>query len=294
MGLRFRRSMTLIPGVKLNFGKTGMSISTGVKGFRQTYNLNTGKKTTTVGLPGTGIYYTTTDGGKKKENRSNTAQSTYTPSYNTSVNDFNYAPTTPVTNTVHETKVEKVVETKIVEVPAPKEKLTYDDIKNIFRVSDEKIDWFEILSSRKPTDNLFNKEMWKYLNSVALKICQGDIDTYLKVIQDVNPYEDLLEYASDFDFGTDDASEMHISFKVLSELIDEKDKDLFEDYVCGCAIRVIRDTFALLPVETVFVTAEDKGKEILNVEADRKMIEKIKFSYSDPSDIINFLKRKTY
>lgn len=292
MGLRFRRSMTLIPGVRLNFGKTGMSVSTGVRGFRQTYNLNTGKKTTTVGLPGTGIYYTTTDGGKKKESKPQNTQPSYTPSYNTPATDYNYNPVTPTSQPVPETRVETVVETKIVEVPAPKEKLTYDDIKNIFRVSDEKIDWFEILSSRKPTDKLFNKEMWKYLNSVALKICQGDIDTYLKVIQDINPYEDLLEYATDFDFGTDDASEMHISFKVLSELIDEKDKELFEDYVCGCAIRAIRDTFALLPVETVFVTAENKGKEILNVEVDRKSFERIKFSYSDPSDIIDCYSRK--
>lgn len=290
MGLRFRRSMTLIPGVRLNFGKTGMSVSTGVRGFRQTYNLNTGKRTTTVGLPGTGIYYTTTDGGKKKESKPKNTQPSYTPSYNTPATNYNYNPITSASQPVPETRVETVVETKIVEVPAPKEKLTYDDIKNIFRVSDEKIDWFEILSSRKPTDKLFNKEMWKYLNSVALKICQGDIDTYLKVIQDINPYEDLLEYASDFDFGTDDASEMHISFKVLSELIDEKDKELFEDYVCGCAIRAIRDTFALLPVETVFVTAENKGKEILNVKANRKSFETIKFSYSDPSDIINLYK----
>lgn len=291
MGLRFRRSMTLIPGVRLNFGKTGMSVSTGVRGFRQTYNLNTGKKTTTVGLPGTGIYYTTTDGGKKKESKPKNMQPSYTPSYNTPTTDYNSNPVAPTSQPIPETRVKTVVETKIVEVPAPKEKLTYDDIKNIFRVSDEKIDWFEILSSRKPTDKLFNKEMWKYLNSVALKICQGDIDTYLKVIQDINPYEDLLEYATDFDFGTDDASEMHISFKVLSELIDEKDEELFEDYVCGCAIRTIRDTFALLPVETVFVTAEQADKEIVNVVVDRKSFEKIKFSYSDPSDIIACYKK---
>ena len=30
MGLRFRKSISIMPGVKLNFGKTGMSVSTGV------------------------------------------------------------------------------------------------------------------------------------------------------------------------------------------------------------------------------------------------------------------------
>lgn len=38
MGLRFRRSVTLCKGVKLNFGKTGMSVSLGVKGYRKTFH----------------------------------------------------------------------------------------------------------------------------------------------------------------------------------------------------------------------------------------------------------------
>ena len=37
MGLRFRKSVSLFPGVKLNFGTTGMSVSTGVPGFRKTF-----------------------------------------------------------------------------------------------------------------------------------------------------------------------------------------------------------------------------------------------------------------
>ena len=36
MGLRFRKSISIFPGVRLNFGKTGMSVSTGVPGFRRT------------------------------------------------------------------------------------------------------------------------------------------------------------------------------------------------------------------------------------------------------------------
>lgn len=56
MGLRFRKSISIIPGVKLNFGKTGMSVSTGVPGFRKTYHTS-GRVTTSIGIPGTGLYY---------------------------------------------------------------------------------------------------------------------------------------------------------------------------------------------------------------------------------------------
>lgn len=80
---------------------------------------------------------------------------------------------------IYETKYETKHEAKHIE---KKKQLNHKEVKGICRVADDKIDWFEILSSRKPTDKLFNKEAWEYLHSVALKVCQGDVDTYLKVI----------------------------------------------------------------------------------------------------------------
>ncbi len=77
MGLRFRKSISLCKGVKLNFGKTGMSVSLGTKGYHKTINTS-GRVTTTVGLPGTGIYYTDTKKlgrQNKNENQPNIRQS---------------------------------------------------------------------------------------------------------------------------------------------------------------------------------------------------------------------------
>ena len=59
MGLRFRKSISLFPGVRINFSKSGMSVSSGVPGFRKTINTK-GQVTTTVGIPGTGLYYVDT------------------------------------------------------------------------------------------------------------------------------------------------------------------------------------------------------------------------------------------
>jgi hypothetical protein len=56
MGFRFRRSVKILPGVRLNFSKSGVSTSFGGRG----YTVNVGKRgiTRTVGLPGTGLSIT--------------------------------------------------------------------------------------------------------------------------------------------------------------------------------------------------------------------------------------------
>lgn len=62
MGLRFRKSFKVAPGVKVNLNKKSTSITFGGKGVHKTYS-SSGKKTTSVGIPGTGAYYTTSSGG---------------------------------------------------------------------------------------------------------------------------------------------------------------------------------------------------------------------------------------
>lgn len=56
---RFRRSVKILPGVRVNFNLKSTSITFGGRGYKQTIS-TTGKKTKTVGIPGTGISYTET------------------------------------------------------------------------------------------------------------------------------------------------------------------------------------------------------------------------------------------
>ena len=62
MGTRFRRSFKVAPGVRVNLNKKSASISFGPKGLKHTVS-TTGKSHTTVGIPGTGLSYTTSSGG---------------------------------------------------------------------------------------------------------------------------------------------------------------------------------------------------------------------------------------
>lgn len=67
MSFRFRRRIKIAPGINLNLSKSGISTSAGPRGAK----LNFGKrgKRMSVGIPGTGIYYTkqlgTAHGGLK-------------------------------------------------------------------------------------------------------------------------------------------------------------------------------------------------------------------------------------
>lgn len=55
MSFRFRRSIKLFPGVKINLSKSGPSLSVGPRGA----SINVSKRGTraTVGIPGTGLSY---------------------------------------------------------------------------------------------------------------------------------------------------------------------------------------------------------------------------------------------
>ncbi|WP_219716784.1 DUF4236 domain-containing protein, partial [Clostridioides difficile] len=56
MGFKFRKSINLGGGLKLNINKNSVSVSGGVKGARVSVN-SKGKATTTLGVPGSGLYY---------------------------------------------------------------------------------------------------------------------------------------------------------------------------------------------------------------------------------------------
>jgi tetratricopeptide (TPR) repeat protein len=62
MGIRFRRSMKIAPGVRVNVTKSGWGVTVGGKGARYSVH-SSGRRTRSFGLPGTGLYYQEVRGG---------------------------------------------------------------------------------------------------------------------------------------------------------------------------------------------------------------------------------------
>ncbi len=65
MGFRFRRSLKILPGVRLNFSNSGVSTTLGPRGA--TVSLGKRGPRANVGIPGTGISYSTALGGGKRQ-----------------------------------------------------------------------------------------------------------------------------------------------------------------------------------------------------------------------------------
>lgn len=289
MGLRFRKSISLGKGVRLNFGKTGASISVGGKGYRKTINTK-GQVTTSVGIPGTGIYYTDTKSLKKEKSlrspssrtrdytqnyqqNSEVIQEDNASTYQMNLDVENYFTSNDTENILEEVSVEDTekelepIAERVVSIP----NITLSDILNLYTRCDEAVDWTEILVSTSAEDLFMDDEVWKFYKSVADKVLVGDIDTYLQVIEIVRPLDDLLVYGGAFEFGTDDSTVMEIEFNVMPEdvLGDNYSEDLLQEYVCACSIRVARDIMALLPVTTVNVRAIYDDSELLAVAFDK-------------------------
>lgn len=73
MALRFFRRIRLAPGLSLNLSKGGGSLSFGPPGYK--YTAGTAGTRRTVGLPGTGLYYTERGGHSHKSRATTTAKS---------------------------------------------------------------------------------------------------------------------------------------------------------------------------------------------------------------------------
>lgn len=307
MGLNFRKSIQLIPGVKLNLSKSGASISAGVPGFRKSINTQ-GQVTTTASIPGTGLYYTDkkkafgkdAKTAKKAAEKQAAEKKTTTKKAASSTEKKTAAKTTAEKSTAKKT----AASSQTAPVSEPQQtapvytnvgQVDAASLKSIHKTADDTIDWKAVAASAKAPDASCSQVMWAYYHSVAADVLKGDIDTYLQLIYEVNPLDDLLGYGSNFEFGTDNPRKMEVEFTVNRELLSHASQtmssfeynDLLQDFVCSLSIRVARDMFALLPVQNVMVHAVLDGNTVLSVRFDRDNLAKVKFGMIDPSDTVS-------
>ena len=317
MGLRFRKSITILPGVKLNLGKTGASISLGVKGLHA--NIHTsGKVTGTASLPGTGVSYQKSkniktiikDLKKKREEKAaaKAEEAAALEAEEAAALEAGEAAALPAAEAAAAVAAaaapeaapeipEDVTEEQIAEMAAAfrPSQLTEEALRGIHKAFDEPVDWEEFAKSDTPPDGSYNADKWAYFHENAPAVLAGDIDAYLQVIYEVGPLDDLLEFGSQFEFGTDRASLMEVEFTVNEETLEsqrlEKNViqfyDLLQDYVCSTCIRIARDILALLPVAEVVVHAVLGEDTVVSVRFDRATMDTIKFGWVDPSDVLD-------
>ena len=172
---------------------------------------------------------------------------------------------------------------------------------------------------------------WKKLREIAEKISGGDAGAYLTVIEEIDPFSEIRELGTSVDFSIESETIIRITLSVNSEEIVPREQktqlksgklsvkklpkskfyEIYQDHVCSAVLRVSREVFALLPVETAIVTASTNmlnpstgHKEetpIISVAVVRETLEGFNFDAIDPSESMNnfvhnakFLKTKGF
>ena len=337
MGLRFRKSIKIAKGVKINLSKSGVSLSVGRTGLHGTIN-SRGQLTTSAGLPGTGVSFVKTMSLKKLLGGTKKSEDVETISpkkrKDTAIPAGERAPA--VGGSKEAGKSVSAAGDAADQVAAYEQQLQM--IRRVHETCSETIDWKKISEQPAPaqrsvsfnaSNDSFSEDLhdannskfddygdWKKLHDLSGKILAGDIDSYLEVLAEVKPFEDLTEYGSDFEVGTDDPSSITVEFNVKSEEVVPQEtlaltstgklsrkalakstrNDIVQDYVCSCVIRIAREMFALLPVDRVLINAKDsilntatghnEDVTLVSVIFDRARFMDTDFSRIDPSDLI--------
>ncbi|GMV41593.1 MAG: hypothetical protein AMXMBFR64_33090 [Myxococcales bacterium] len=163
---------------------------------------------------------------------------------------------------------------------------------------------------------------WQEQRDLAARVLAGDLDAYVTVIQEMNPFAEIAGLGSSVSFSSDEATMIEATVRVNTDrVVPAESKSLlasgklsvkamtparfnaiYQDYVCGAALRVARELLAILPVEAVDVTATVEGldtatgrndvKTILSVQVTRKVASMINFELADPSDCMKNFKHK--
>ena len=294
MGLNFRKSISLGKGLKLNLSKSGPSVSFGKSGFRQSVNLK-GQARTTVGIPGTGVYYTKTSNVKnivggltgKDDSKGKKSTKKDTAAKGSSTKAAKAAPA-----------AKQVNEELIAQSKAQLEEFAagIEALKSVHKQSDGYIDW-EAVANGAVSGQI------RELQPFAQSVLAGDIDAYFRVIEQVGPFDDLLEYGRiEFQVKSGDIiPTQYPDMKASGEIVMKDFSksayfELVQDYVSSTMLRVARDTFALLPVQTVIIHAVDKilnpatGNDeevtIASAKIKRDAMATLNFERIDPSDCL--------
>ena len=204
-------------------------------------------------------------------------------------------------------------------------------VDKIFKREAKKRAMFEkdVATARQKDREVYDAAMKQYqdemeevkgLKKLASSILSGDMEAFTSAIESTNPFSDIQSIGSQLSFRLSAPWYIEATLQVNGdEVIPTQEKSLtasgkvsskniptgrrneiYQDYVCGCVLRVARELFALLPIEMVIVhamgellntsTGRMEVQPILSVAISRPTLDRFNFDTIDCSDSLkNFV-----
>jgi hypothetical protein len=154
------------------------------------------------------------------------------------------------------------------------------------------------------------------MKDLAFRILAQEHKAYIEALVELCPLREISDLGSSLHFTVHSSTLIECEMKVNgTQIIPTEVKtltssgklsvkpmpkgrfhEIYKDYLCGCVLRVAREVFALLPVETLLVTAsvdslspstgETVEQPVLSVAMPRTVVERLDFEHLNPSDAI--------
>jgi hypothetical protein len=166
---------------------------------------------------------------------------------------------------------------------------------------------------------------WEETKRLAEGVLAGDAQAYIDAVQDLGPFSDMGALGSKVSLKVLGPKIVQVTVHVHGEEVVPKQArtllksgklsmkampkarfhEIYEDYVCGAAIRSARELCSLLPIDVVLVETADEllntatgrleEQTILSVVVPRATLDNLNLELIDPSDALaNFLHRVNF
>jgi hypothetical protein len=163
---------------------------------------------------------------------------------------------------------------------------------------------------------------WEKLKNLSRRILAGEHKAFTETLVELNPFAEISDLGSAIHFTVHTAKLVECVLKVngrqaipteiktlsasgkvsVKAMPKGRFHEIYQDYVCGCVLRVARELLALFPVDTVLVTASVDAPDsrtgqvteqpVLSVAIPRAAVARLDFTQLDPSDAMeNFQHR---
>lgn len=286
LSLRFRRSVKLGKGVRLNVTKRGVGVSFGTRGLRHSIH-STGRRTSTVGIPGSGLYYTKTKTTKGRSRATRASLNTNDVAQNQAlVQEYNEH--IHLLRNLHQMSDEEINWQEISTLPPPfaagsigpneqqalraYEQYSPNFIERmITALADKKRQALkrQIVKAKQKDEDEYCE--WESLVKLAQQMLAGNKQAYEQVIQEMSIFSDLQKLHFKYAIPNTQMVEAEIQVNLAETIPKEtitltktgkvsrramgktKYFALAKDYVCSGALWIARNMFAHLPVEHVIV-----------------------------------------
>jgi hypothetical protein len=163
---------------------------------------------------------------------------------------------------------------------------------------------------------------WEKLKALAVRILAGDPKAFTDALVELSPLGEISDLGSALHFTVHDAHLLECTLKAngvqaipaeiktltASNKLSAKPMpkarfhELYQDYICSCILRVAREVFALLPIDTLLITAsadtadprtgQTVEQAVLSAAMTREATALLDFEHLDPSTALdNYLHR---